>query len=66
MDAVFEAVEAAKAAAGKPSMIILDTVKGHGCPLAESMFPCHHIAFKAEDFAPSLQQAEEALAALKQ
>ena len=66
VDAVYEAVEAAKAVSGKPSMIILDTVKGHGCPLAESMFPCHHIAFKAEDFAPSLQHAEEVLAALKQ
>ena len=65
-DSGLDTVIKTEAAAGKPSMIILDTVKGHGCPLAESMFPCHHIAFKAEDFAPSLQHAEEVLAALKQ
>ena len=61
VDAIKEAVDAAKAQSGKPSMIILDTVKGHGCLLAESMFPCHHIAFTAEQIAPSVEHAEKVL-----
>lgn len=61
VDAIKEAVEAAKAEKGKPSMIILDTVKGNGCLLAEGMFPCHHIAFTAEQIAPSVEHAEKML-----
>lgn len=61
VDEIKEAVERAKAEKGRPSMIILDTVKGHGCLLAESMFPCHHIAFTAEQIAPSVEHAEKVL-----
>ncbi len=61
VDAIKDAIDAAKAQSGKPSMIILDTVKGHGCLLAESMFPCHHIAFTAEQIAPSVEHAEKVL-----
>ena len=46
-------------------MIILDTVKGHGCELAENTFPCHHIAFKPEDIAPSIAKAEAVLEAAR-
>ncbi|MBQ9535660.1 MAG: transketolase [Clostridia bacterium] len=62
VDAVLDAVRRAKETHGKPSMIILDTVKGHGCELAENTFPCHHIAFTAEAIAPSLARAEQMLA----
>lgn len=62
VDDIKAAVEAAKAAHGKPSVIILDTIKGNGCLLAESMFPCHHIAFTKEQFAPSVEHAEKLLA----
>ena len=61
VDAIKDAIDAAKSQSGKPSMIILDTVKGHGCLLAESMFPCHHIAFTAEQIAPSVEHAEKVL-----
>ena len=61
VDAIKDAIDAAKAQSGKPSMIILDTVKGHGCLLAESMFPCHHIAFTVEQIAPSVEHAEKVL-----
>ncbi|MEA4919883.1 MAG: transketolase [Clostridiaceae bacterium] len=61
VDEVKEAIKAAKAEKGKPSMIILDTVKGNGCLLAEGMFPCHHIAFTAEQIAPSVEHAEKML-----
>ncbi len=46
---------------GRPAMIILDTVKGKNCPWAEQHFPCHHLAFSAEDIAPSVKYAEELL-----
>jgi len=61
VDAIKEAIANGKAQSGKPVMIILDTVKGKGCKLAEETFPCHHIAFKPEAIAPSIQLAEEAL-----
>jgi transketolase len=57
--------ENAKKQSGKPSMIILDTIKGHGCELAENTFPCHHIAFKPEDIAPSIAKAEAVLDAAR-
>ena len=37
------AVEAAKALTGKPTAIILDTVKGQGVPYIEDMYSNHHI-----------------------
>lgn len=65
VDAIADAIGAAKACPGKPHMIILDTVKGHGCALAEETFPCHHIKFTAEQIAPSIAQAETALEAAR-
>ncbi len=65
VDAISEAIYNAKAETGKPSVIILDTIKGHGCLLAESMFPCHHIAFTAEQIAPSVEHAEQVLAEVR-
>lgn len=65
VDAIADAIGAAKACPGKPHMIILDTVKGHGCALAEETFPCHHIKFTAEQIAPSIAQAEAALEAAR-
>lgn len=65
IDAIADAIAAAKAMSGKPHMIILDTIKGHGCLLAEQTFPCHHIAFTAEQIAPSLAHAEAELEAAR-
>lgn len=65
VDAILDAIQAGKAQSGKPVMIVLDTIKGHGCLLAESTFPCHHIAFKPEQIAPSLQHAEAMLEGAK-
>jgi len=41
-----EAIDAAKAVTDKPSVIILDTIKGYGCSSAEGVIPNHHINFK--------------------
>jgi transketolase len=57
--AIGDAVEKAKAAKGKPSVIVLDTKKGKGCTYAEGILSNHHIAFTKE-------QSDEAIAAAKQ
>ncbi|MEG1620697.1 MAG: transketolase, partial [Oscillospiraceae bacterium] len=44
---------------GKPSCIVLDTVKAHGCSFAENATSNHHITI-------SEQQLTEALAALEE
>ena len=61
VDAILEAIEQGKQQNQQPVMIILDTVKGHGCELAEQTFPCHHIKFTPEQIAPSIEKAEKAL-----
>jgi len=49
VSAIHQAIEAAKAAAGQPSVIILQTVKGKGCLLAEEAAAkgqgIHHMMF---------------------
>jgi transketolase len=52
-----KAVAAAREASGTPSMIILDTIKGKGCPAAESKVSSHNMPLSADDL-------EEALSAL--
>lgn len=54
-----QAVQAAKSQKGKPSMIILDTVKGKGCSFAEGKVGSHNMPISKE-------QLEEALLALKE
>ncbi len=61
IEAVNAAVNAAKGQNERPSMIILDTIKGKGCTAAERVFPCHHVAFKPEDIAESLADANAVL-----
>ncbi len=57
--AIGDAVDAAKAVKGKPSVIVLKTQKGKGCTYAEGILANHHIAF-------SVEQSDEAIAAAKQ
>ena len=65
IEAIKQAIENAKKVKGKPSMIILDTIKGNGCELAEQTFPCHHMKFKPEQIAPSIEKAEAVLKAAR-
>lgn len=55
--AIYEAIEQAKAAIGKPAVIVLDTEKGKGCSFAEGKFN-HHITVSRE-------QAEDAISLLQ-
>jgi transketolase len=54
-----DAIKAAKAQKGKPSMIILNTIKGKGCSFAEGKVGSHNMPISKE-------QLEEALLALKE
>ena len=58
MEAMDRAIDAAQAAAGRPSMIILDTVKGKGFSLGEGLVTSHNMTFGIED-------AKKAIAALE-
>lgn len=48
VEAIDEAIEKAKAETQKPSVIILNTVKGKGCKVAEDAGMCHHLPLNAE------------------
>lgn len=65
VDALVSAIEKAKETKGKPSVIILDTIKGNGCKMALETFPCHHLKFKKGDMQPSIEAAEKALDAAR-
>ena len=62
--AIDAAIAAAKANVGSPSMIVLHTIKGKGCDLAEGKEANHHIAFTVEDMAPSIAAAKARVAGL--
>lgn len=47
--AIYNAIQAAKAAVGKPSVIVLDTVKGQGYPFVELQESNHHLRFSEQD-----------------
>lgn len=54
---IHEAIEKAKKVKGKPSVIIMDTIKGYGCCFAEGIVDNHHVTISKE-------QMEQALAVL--
>lgn len=66
VDEILAAIENARAKKGCSHMIILDTIKGNGCAMAEETFPCHHLKFSAAQFEPSIIAAEKALAAARE
>lgn len=64
IDAIREAIATAKATAGKPSCIVLNTIKGKGCTYAE-VNGAHSSQPSAEDHDIAVAHAEEVLAQLK-
>ena len=46
--AISDAIDAAKAQKGKPSMIILDTIKGFGASFTEGVANCHSMSIPEE------------------
>ena len=65
---VLSAVKKAKENSGKPSMIILNTIKGYGCSFAEGVESNHHMSFTKEQMEDAIEKVEirldEAKAAL--
>jgi transketolase len=57
IEALERAIDAAKAQNEKPSMIVMNTIKGKGCNFAEGVEKNHSMAF-------NLEKAKEAIAAL--
>lgn len=58
MEALYDAVIRAKEEKGRPSMIIMDTIKGKGCSFAEGDLGNHNMVF-------TYDQAKEAIAILE-
>jgi len=58
VSAIQDAVEKARAETGRPSVIVLDTIKGKGCNFAEGTLNNHHIAFTDEQMDSAIRIAE--------
>ena len=48
IEAICEAIDKAKANKGKPSMIVLDTIKGYGASFTEGVANCHSMSITEE------------------
>lgn len=64
-EAIYEAIEKAKATPGKPHMIVLNTVKGAGVKAVEEMSANHHIVVSAELADQAIADLEKLLAEQK-
>jgi transketolase len=63
--AIYTAIENAKKTKGKPSMIVLDTVKGKGCVFAEGVLDNHHMTFSKEQSEQAIEAVKAVLAELE-
>ena len=63
--AIQAAIEKALKVEGKPHCIVLDTIKGKGCDIAERTADNHSITFKKEDILHSIELAKDVLAKAK-
>jgi len=64
-EAIYEAIEKAKATPGKPHMIVLNTIKGAGVKAVEEMSANHHIVVSAELADQAIADLEKLLAEQK-
>ena len=62
VSAIYDAIDAAKAAKGKPSVIVLNTQKGKGCCFAEGIVNNHHMAFSKDQCDEAIDEAKCVLA----
>lgn len=62
VEAIYDAIQEAKKIQGKPSIIILDTIKGHGCKYAEGLTNCHHIVISQEVYEKEAARLDEEIA----
>jgi transketolase len=64
-EAIYEAIQKAKANPGKPHMIVLNTIKGAGVKAVEEMSSNHHIVVSAELADQAIADLEKLLAEQK-
>lgn len=64
--AIYEAIQRAKAECGRPSAIVLQTVKGKGCLKAEHAEANHHMTFTKEEGQTELAALARQLEALEE
>lgn len=64
--AIYEAIQRAKAECGRPSAIVLQTVKGKGCLKAEHAEANHHMTFTEEEGQTELAALARQLDALEE
>ena len=62
VEAINQAIENAKAQNEKPSMIVLNTVKGHGWSAIENTAGCHSMNINADQLAEALAEMNAAMA----
>ena len=58
VEQIYEAIEAAKLRRGKPSVIILDTIKGKGVSFVEGKEKNHHVTISSEEMQQSLAELQ--------
>lgn len=58
---IYNAIEEAKENKGKPSVIVLDTIKGKGCGFAEGVLNNHHMNVSKEQMKEALEVLEKEL-----
>ena len=63
--AIAGAIETALSVKDKPSCIVLDTIKGHGCTIAETVADNHSISFKPEVMNEAIEAARAVLEKVK-
>ena len=61
VEAIHTAIANAKAAAGKPSFIVLDTIKGKGCSFAMNRPDNHHMHVTKEEVEGAIKELESSL-----
>ncbi len=59
VDAIKKAIDIAKSQKEKPSMIVLDTIKGKDCTFAQDVFYNHHITFTDEQLLEANKHLDE-------
>ena len=64
-EAIYDAIQNAKEAKGKPSMIVLNTKKGKGCTFAETGAWNHFMAFTQEEVDEAIEAAKKTLKSLE-
>lgn len=62
VQAISDAIAAAKAKTGRPSCIVLDTVKGQGCSFVSEAASNHHVTISAEQLAEGLAELKAHMA----